>query len=158
MKILLNGEVENLGNVGDIVDVKPGYARNYLFPRNLAVDVTKHNIELLKRKREQIEKKLAIEKLSAEEKKGELEKIEIKIVKKSGENDVLFGSVTTMEIEKELKNLGAEIDRKKIHLDEPIKKLGDFVCKVRLFKDVDAEIKIHVEKEGEEPEEIKEEQ
>ena len=84
MKILLNGEVENLGNVGDIVDVKPGYARNYLFPRNLAVDVTKHNIELLKRKREQIEKKLAIEKLSAEEKKGEREKIEIKIVKKSG--------------------------------------------------------------------------
>lgn len=158
MKILLNGEVENLGNVGDIVDVKPGYARNYLFPRNLAVGVTKHNIELLKRKREQIEKKLAIEKLSAEEKKSELEKIEINIVKKSGENDVLFGSVTTMEIEKELKNLGVEIDRKKIHLDEPIKKLGDFVCKVRLFKDVDAEIKIHVEKEGEEPEEIKEEQ
>jgi len=154
MKVLLNSEIENLGNVGDLVEVKPGYARNYLFPRNFAIEVTKHNIELLKKKRKKIDEQIAVEKLSAEELKKRIEELKIVIIKKSGENDVLFGSVTTMEIEKELGKLGVEIDRKKLHLDEPIKKLGNFICKIKLFKDIEADLKIEVEKEGEE---IKEE-
>ena len=157
MKVLLNSEIENLGNIGDLVDVKPGFARNYLFPRNLALTVTKHNIELLKNKRKKIDERIAVEKLSAEELKNRIEKLKITIKKKSGENDVLFGSVTTMEIEKELEKLGIEIDRKKLHLDEPIKRLGDFICKVKLFKDVEAELKVEVEKEGEEIKEESEE-
>lgn len=150
MKVLLNAEIENLGNVGDMIEVKPGFARNYLFPRNLALEVTKHNTELLKNKRIKIDKKIEVEKLSAEELKGKIEELSIKIRKKSGENDVLFGSVTTMEIEKELEKLGVEIDRKKLHIEEPIKKIGSFICKVKLFRDIEADLKIEVEKEGEE--------
>ena len=131
MKVLLNSNIDTLGKVGDQVEVKPGYARNYLFPNNFAVEVTKHNLEVLTIKRQKLDKQLEIEKLSAEEQKVKLEAIKIEIQKKSGENDVLFGSVTTQEIEKKLSELGVTIERKKIHLEEPIKKLGNFTCKIK---------------------------
>jgi len=150
MKVLLNSNIEKLGKVGDQIEVKPGYARNYLFPNNFALQVTKHNIELLALKRKKLDKKLELEKLTAEEQKGKIEGIKIEISKKSGENDVLFGSVTTQEIEKKLAELGINIERKKIHLKEPIKKLGNFTCKIKLFEDVEAEVNIEVTKEGEE--------
>ncbi len=150
MKVLLNSDIEKLGKVGDQVEVKPGYARNYLFPNNFAVQVTKHNVEILAMKRKKLDEKLELEKLTAEEQKGKIEGIKIEISKKSGENDVLFGSVTTQEIEKKLAELGVNIERKKIHLEEPIKKLGNFTCKIKLFEDVEAEVKIEVTKEGEE--------
>lgn len=150
MKVLLNSDIEKLGKVGDQIEVKPGYARNYLFPNNYAVEVTKHNIELLVMKRKKIDKKLELEKLSAEEQKGKIEGLKIEISKKSGENDVLFGSVTTQEIEKKLAEAGVKIERKKIHLEEPIKKLGNFTCKLKLFESVEAEVNIEVTREGDE--------
>lgn len=150
MKVLLNEDIEKLGEMGDIIDVKPGYARNYLFPKKMAVTVNQHNLDLIRLQRKKIEKKLEIEKLSAVEQKDKLEEITLEIKKKAGENEVLFGSVTVAEIEKKLEELGVEIDRKKIQIKEPIKKLGSHSITIKLFKEVDAELKIEVVKEGEE--------
>ncbi len=155
MKVLLNADIEKLGKVGDQVDVKPGYARNYLIPKNLALEVTKHNLEIMIHRKKKADKQREIEKLSAEEQKTRIEGLKIEIEKKAGENEVLFGSVTTLEIEKKLAELGVEIERKKIHLDEPIKKLGEFISRIKLFEDVEAELKIVVSKEGEEETEKK---
>ncbi len=148
MKILLNADIEKLGKVGDQVDVKPGYARNYLLPNKLALEVTKHNLEIMVHRKRKMDKKRELEKLSAEEQKAKIENLKIEIVKKAGENDVLFGSVTTLEIEKKLEEQGVKIERKRIHLDEPIKKLGSFVSKIKLYEDVEAQLKIEVTKEG----------
>lgn len=161
MKVILNGDVETLGEVGDVVEVKPGFARNYLFPRELALEVNKHNLEVMKARKKKIKIKLELEKLSAQEQKQKLEELTLEIQKKAGEKGVLFGSVTVTEIESKLEEMGVKIERKKFHLDEPIKRLGNHTCKIRLFKDVEAELKIVVTSEDgeEEPsvEDIKEE-
>lgn len=148
MKVLLNDNIENLGNLGDIVDVKPGYARNYLIPRKLGLAPTKHNMEVMEYKKIKAMKQLEIDKLSAMERKEKIETLTITIHKKAGESDTLFGSVTTMELQSKLEELGVNIERKKIHLDEPIKKLGNHVCKLKLIADIEAEVKIQVLREG----------
>lgn len=150
MKVLLNEDISNLGQLGDIVEVKPGYARNYLFPKKFALHPTNHNLEMVKSKKVKVQKKLELEKLSAMEQKQKIEELTLTIKKRAGESDTLFGSVTTMEIQQNLESLGVQIDRKKIHLDEPIKKLGSHVCKVKLVEEIEAELKIEVEKEDEE--------
>lgn len=155
MKIILNEDIEHLGRLGDLVEVKPGYARNYLFPRELALQPTKHNMEMLKYKKIKTQKRLELEKLSALEQKQKLEELTLTIKKKAGESDTLFGSVTTIEIQQKLEELGTQIDRKKLHLDEPIKKLGHHVCKVKLIEDVEAELTIEVVRENEETEDNK---
>ncbi|MGD2084690.1 MAG: 50S ribosomal protein L9 [Candidatus Aminicenantes bacterium] len=155
MKIILNENVEHLGRLGDIVEVKPGYARNYLFPRGLALQPNRHNQEMMKYKKIKAQKKLELEKLSALEQKQKLEELTLTIEKKAGESETLFGSVTTMEIQQKLEELGTHIDRKKLHLDEPIKKLGHHVCKVKLIEDVEAELQIEVVKENQETEDNK---
>jgi len=151
MKVILTSDVDKVGNLGDVIEVKKGFARNFLLPRSLAVEVSEHNLALMEARKKKHQKKLEIEKLSAVEQKQKLEGIVITIRKKSGENDVLFGSVTTTEIEKELEAKGVSVEKKKIHLDEPIKRLGDFTAKIKLFKEVEAEIKITVLKEEETP-------
>jgi large subunit ribosomal protein L9 len=150
MKLILTADVEKVGSLGDIIEAKPGFARNFLLPRKLALEVTPHNVTLMEGKKKKHQKKLEVEKLSALEQKQKLDGVAIVIRKKAGENDVLFGSVTTAEIEKELEAKGFSVEKKKIHLEEPIKRLGDFTAKIRLFKEVDAEIKIQVLKEEEE--------
>jgi large subunit ribosomal protein L9 len=155
MKILLNEDIEHLGRLGDRVEVKPGYARNYLFPRGLALQPTGHNLEMMKHKKIKAQKRLELEKLSALEQKQKLEELTLTIEKKAGESDTLFGSVTNIEIQQKLEELGTHIDRKKLHLDEPIKKLGHHVCKVKLIEDVEAELKIEVVRENEETEDNK---
>jgi large subunit ribosomal protein L9 len=152
MKIILNEDVENLGGLGDIVEVKPGYARNYLFPRKLALQYTKHNEEMIKFKKIKARKKIETEKLSAMELKQKLEELTLTITKKAGESETLFGSVTTMEIQGKLEEMGITLDKKKFHLEEPIKKLGLHECKVKLMEEIDAELKIDVVKEGEDTE------
>jgi large subunit ribosomal protein L9 len=144
MKVLLTTDVDKVGAMGAVVEVKAGFARNYLFPRKLAVEATPHQVALVAGKRKKLEKKLEIEKLSAVEQKSKLDQLVLKIRKKAGENDVLFGSVTTAEIEEEFARLGVHVDRKKIHLDEPIKRIGHYTCRIKLFKDVDAEVRIEV--------------
>jgi large subunit ribosomal protein L9 len=157
MKVILNQTIDNLGRLGDVVDVKPGYARNYLFPRQLALQHTAHNMGIMKFKKLKEEKRLELEKLSAEGQKQKIEELTLTITKKAGESDTLFGSVTPAEIHLLLEEKGLDIDKKKFHLDEPIKKLGSHVCKIKLMEDVEADLKIEVVKEGGEPEkEIKE--
>jgi len=150
MKIILTADVEKVGHLGDIIEVKKGFARNFLLPRKHALEVTAHNVTLMENKKKKHQKQLEIEKLSAVEQKQKLEGVSITIKKKAGENDVLFGSVTTSELEKELKNMGINVEKKKLHLDEPIKRLGNYTLKIKLFKEVEAEIKIAVLKDGDE--------
>lgn len=156
MKVLLNETIDTLGKLGDLVDVKPGYARNYLLPKGLAIQPNKHNLEVMKFKVIKAKKKLELEKLSAIEQKKKIEGITLVMKKKAGETDTLFGSVTTMEIEAKLEEMGINIERKKFHLDEPIKKLGNYVCKVKLVEEIEADLKIEVVREGDE-EPVKEE-
>ena len=148
MKVILTSDVEKIGSLGDVIEVKKGFARNFLLPRQLALEVSDHNLALMETRKKKHQKKLEMEKLAAGEQKQKLEGVVIVIRKKSGENDVLFGSVTTSELEKELKALGVEVEKKKLHLDEPIKRLGNYTLKIKLFKDVEAEIKIAVLKDG----------
>jgi large subunit ribosomal protein L9 len=151
MKVILTSDIEKVGNLGDVIEVKKGFARNYLMPRKLAVEVSKHNLALMEGKKKKHQKKLEMEKISAVEQRQKLEGVSITIHKKAGENDVLFGSVTTAEIEKELEAQGFSVEKRKIHLEEPIKKLGEFIAKIKLFKEVEADIKITVLKEEETP-------
>jgi large subunit ribosomal protein L9 len=150
MRVILNESIEKLGKLGDVVEVKPGYARNYLFPRGLALEPTKHNLEVMKHKKIKAEKQLELEKLSAMEQKKKLEELILTIKKKAGESEQLFGSVTAMEIEGQLAEMGINIERKKLHLEEPIKKLGSYICKIKLIEDIEADLKIEVVREGEE--------
>lgn len=149
MKVILNENVDHVGKLGDIVEVKAGFARNYLLPRKLALEPTKHNVDTLKFKKIKAAKKLELEKLSAVELKKKLEEITLTIQKKAGETDTLFGSVTAMEIESKLAEMGISIERKKFHLEEPIKKLGSYVCKIRLVEEVEADLKIEVIRDSE---------
>lgn len=151
MKVILTSDVEKVGSLGDVIEVKKGFARNFLMPRQLALEVSEHNLALIAAKKKKHLKKLEMEKLAASEQKQKLEGVAISIRKKSGENDVLFGSVTTAEIEKELAAKGFSVDKKKIHLDEPIKRLGEFTAKIKLFQGVEAAIAITVLKEEEDP-------
>jgi large subunit ribosomal protein L9 len=150
MKVILTSDIEKIGSLGDVLDVKKGFARNFLLPRKLAVEVSAHNLALMEARKKKHQKKLEMEKLSAIEQKQKFEGVAITIRKKSGENDVLFGSVTTAEIERELAAKGLSVEKKKIHLEEPIKRLGEFTAKIKLFKDVEAAIRIVVQKEEEE--------
>ena len=150
MKVILTSDVEKVGSLGDVIEVKKGFARNFLMPRKLAVEVSAHNLALMEGKKKKHQKKLELEKKSAIEQQQKFAGVAITIKKKAGENDVLFGSVTTAEIEKELAAKGFSVEKKKIHLDEPIKRLGEFTAKIKLFKDVEAAIQISVQKEEEE--------
>jgi len=152
MKVILNENVENVGGLGDIVEVKRGFARNYLFPRKLALQVNKHNEEIMKYKKIKALKKIELEKLSAMDLKQKIEQLTITITKKAGESETLFGSVTTMEIQAKLEEAGIAIDKKKLHLEDHIKKLGQYVCKVKLIEDIEADLKVEVVKEVDEAE------
>jgi len=152
MKVILNENVENVGGLGDIVEVKRGFARNYLFPRKLALQVNKHNEEIMKYKKIKALKKIELEKLSAMDLKQKIEQLTITITKKAGESETLFGSVTTMEIQAKLEEAGIAIDKKKLHLEDHIKKLGQYVCKVKLIEDIEADLKLEVVKEVDEAE------
>lgn len=150
MKVILNSDIDHLGNIGDIVEVKDGHARNYLFPKKLALSLSKHNLDIMKIKKNKIQKKLEIEKMSAIEQKQKLEEITLTFERKAGEKGILFGSVGVSDIEEKLRDVGIHVDRKKYHLEEPIKKVGNYTCKLRLFEGIEAELRIEVKAEGEE--------
>jgi large subunit ribosomal protein L9 len=148
MEIILQEDVEKLGHRGDVVTVKPGYARNFLLPNKLAVEATPGNMKALERIRAALAKKTATE-LDAAKKQAELlVGATVKFARKTGENDQMFGSVTTSDVADGLKAQGFGIDKRQVQLAEPLKTLGEFPVTIKVFRDVTAEIKVLIEKES----------
>lgn len=144
MKIILSEDVPDLGAMGELVDVKPGYARNFLLPRNLAVPATTKNLRRLEHEKRVIQQRVAKAQAEAETLKGRIESLSVTIAKQVGEEDKIFGSVTSKEIEESMREEGIRVDRKCILLDEPIRALGVYPITVRLHRDVSAKLKIWV--------------
>lgn len=147
MKIILKDDVKNLGSMGQEIEVADGYGRNYLIPKGLAAIATNGNIKTIKNEISQREKKIANFKVEAGEIAKEIEGISCRLIKKVGENDRLFGSVTSQDIADQLKERGFVIDKKKIAIDTPIKNLGTYNISVKLHPDITANLKVEVVKE-----------
>lgn len=146
MNVILTENVKGLGNMGDVVKVKPGYARNFLVPNKLAVEASNRHLNELEHHRRQLTRKA--EKLSQEAAvlKGRIEAVECVLAHRAGDEGKLFGSVTSMEIEAALAAKGIEIDRRKILLDQPIKSLGAHEVEIKLNAGVSATLKVNVTK------------
>jgi len=149
MEIILRESIDKLGQAGEVVQVKAGYARNYLLPRKLAYLATPSNRKLISQERTNILHRETQLRDEAEKLLGLIDGIEITVSRKVGEHEALYGSVTPADIAEELEKKGFTIEKRKITLDEHIKKLGEFDVPIRLFGDVVAEIKLCVEAEGE---------
>src|ERR1043165_8190653 len=141
-QVLLREDIDNLGARGEIVRVKAGYARNYLLPRNLAVEATANNVRQIEGEKAALAKREAKERSSAELQASQLQKLTLEFERKVGEAGVLYGSVTSMDIAHELQQQGYEIDRRKIILREPIKRFGNYAVPVRLHRDVTLELPV----------------
>jgi large subunit ribosomal protein L9 len=148
MEVILREHVDNLGRRGEIVKVADGYARNYLLPRKLALLATDGNKQRIERERAKFDALEAEERKVAEAIAARLAGLEVDIARKVGETDALYGSVTTSDIAQALAAKGLDLDRRKIVLQEPIKKLGTFDVPVRLQRDVTATVKVRVVAEG----------
>lgn len=147
MKVILREDVEHLGTAGTIVEVRGGYARNYLLPRNYAIPATGNNLKAFEHEKRVVEAKRAKRRKEAEALKAKLERVSCSISKKVGEQDKLYGSVTTQDIEKAINAEGFNVDKKDILLTEPIKALGVYTVPVRVFDDVTANTKVWVVRE-----------
>jgi large subunit ribosomal protein L9 len=147
MEVILREDIANLGTRGSVVKVTPGYARNFLLPKKMAVAATESNKKIVEQERQAHLKREAKEAAEATDLAKLMAAVEVTVTHKAGENDQLFGSVTASDIAAALEKQGYTIDRRKVHLDEPIKKLGDYKASVRLHKDVTVEIPVHVVKE-----------
>ncbi len=147
MEIILREDVEKLGSRGEVVKVAAGYARNFLLPRRLAVAATEANRKIVEQERQAHLRKEAKAKGEAEDLGKLMSGVSITIAQKAGENDQLFGSVTSKDIADALAAKNFTIDRKKVQLDEPIKQLGEFKVPLRLHREVTAEITVNVVKE-----------
>ncbi|MFH0925838.1 MAG: 50S ribosomal protein L9 [bacterium] len=146
MKIILRKEVESLGKIGDVVRVSDGYARNFLFPQKLAMEATDKSIKFLERERKVEEANATKELREAEALSGKINQLSCTIVKQAGENDKLFGSVTSGDIFNSLKDESIIVDKKNIRLDEPIKSLGVFNVPIKIHPQVTASLKVWVVK------------
>lgn len=147
MKVILRQDSESLGKIGDVVTVKDGYARNYLIPRNIVYRATTSSLRALEEEKKQHERQEQKQLKDAEKLGNELEKISITIPMKVGEDDKLFGSVTSQMIADALKEKGFTVDKRTIELEEPIKTLGIFEVPVKLHTKVSAKTKVWVVRE-----------
>src|SRR3954470_14959376 len=148
MEVILREHVDNLGSRGEIVKVADGYARNYLLPRKLALLATAGNKQQIERERAKFDAKEAEEKKVAEALAAKLSAIDVVIARRVGETDALYGSVTSSDIAEALAAQGFELDRRKLQLNEPIKKIGEVSVPVRLSREVTATLKVRVVAEG----------
>jgi len=148
-KVLLREDVDDLGARGEIVRVRAGYARNYLLPRNLAVEATAGNVKGIEQERAALLKKEAKERSTAEAQSQQMSSLELEFRRKAGEQGALYGSVTSMDLAEALKERGYEIDRHRIHLREPLKRVGEYTVPVRLHREVTIDLKVRVAPEGE---------
>ena len=147
MEVILRSDVEKLGHQGQVVKVTPGYARNFLLPKGLAVSATASNRKIVDQQRQSSLRKEAKLASDARELATMMGKVDLTIHQKAGEEDQLFGSVTSQDIQEMLEKQGYKIDRKKIVLDHPIKTLGDHKVTIKLHKEVSLDIPVHVVKE-----------
>lgn len=148
-KVLLREDVDDLGARGEIVRVRSGYARNYLLPRNLAVEATAGNVKAIEQERAALLKKEAKERSTAEAQSDQMRSLVLEFKRKAGEQGALYGSVTSMDVADALKQRGYEIDRHRIHLREPLKRVGEFNVPVRLHREVTIDLQVKVVPEGE---------
>jgi large subunit ribosomal protein L9 len=149
MEVILREDVEKLGTRGQLVKVAPGYARNFLLPKRLAVAATESNKKIVEQERQGHLRREAKQVADAGELAKLMSNVSVTISQKAGESDQLFGSVTSKDIVDALEKQGYTIDRRKVALDEPIKTLGEFKVMLRLHREVPAEITVHVVKEQE---------
>ena len=147
MKVILREDIHNLGKSGELVTVKDGYGRNYLLPRKLAVLANEQNVKALQHEQAVIAARQAKLKAGAEEQAKKLGTIKVTIKRKVGEQDKLYGSVTVLDIAEAVAAQGQKIDRRHIHLPEPIKTIGTHEVEVRLHRDVQAKISVDVQPE-----------
>ena len=146
LKVLLKSNVENLGTGGDIVKVRPGFARNFLLPRGLAVPATAGNLQRVEELKRHAAQQAQAELASAKELEVRLGAVSIQIERAAGEEDRMWGSVTSRDIAEAFERVGVEIDRRKIHLPEPIKHFGPAELTIKLHHDVNATLKFDVVK------------
>lgn len=146
MKVILKEDVSGVGMMGDIINVKDGFARNYLIPRGLAVEANERNIRQLEHQKRIIAQKVKKLKNQAQGLAERLSQTVVEIKAKAGEGDKIFGSITTIDIEKALREKGYEIDRRRIVLDEPIRRLGEYSVKVRVHPEITADLTVQVTK------------
>lgn len=144
MKVILRADVENLGSLGDVVEVKPGYGRNYLLPQGLAMIANPSNMKVFELERKKLQARMDALRAEAMGLQGRLERLQIVIPMHVGENDKLYGSVTTSIIGDAIAAEGIEIDRRRILLDAPIRSLGHHPVRVRLHPDIIAMVPVKV--------------
>jgi len=148
MKVILKQDVEKLGRRGDVVNVAPGFGRNYLIPRKMALAVTPTNIKMIEIERQALKKKVEIERKAFQSLAQKLNQVSLTFTRRAGEKDIIFGSVSSGDVKEALDGLGYDIDKKKILLDEPIKRLGNFAVPIKISHDDRAEIKVVVAREA----------
>ncbi len=146
--VVLQADVLNLGKSGDLVRVRPGYARNFLIPRGLAAPATAGNVARIEELRRQALARAAKELTAAQELGKKLESVSVKIARAVGEENKMYGSVTSKDIEEAFRAIGVEVDRKRIQLDDPIKVLGLSEVPIKLHHDVVAKLRVEVVKGG----------
>ncbi|MCX6571859.1 MAG: 50S ribosomal protein L9 [Candidatus Aminicenantes bacterium] len=147
MKVILKQDVEKLGRRGDVINVAPGFGRNYLIPRKMALAVTPTNIKMVEIERQALKKKVEVERKSFQSLTQKLNQVSLTFTRRAGEKDIIFGSVSSGDVKEALDGLGYDIDKKKILLDEPIKRLGNFSVPIKISHDDRAEIKVVVARE-----------
>jgi large subunit ribosomal protein L9 len=148
MQIILQEDVEKLGTRGQVVEVKEGYARNFLLPRKLALEASAGNMKRLEKMRTVFAKKEAVEKGDAQKLAELLAGVSLELTRKAGETDQLFGSVTSADLSEALAAQGFTVDKRKIALAEPIKVIGEYEVPLKLHREVSATVKLTVKKEG----------
>ena len=146
MEIILREHVDNLGRRGDVVNVAAGYARNYLLPRKLALPVTVGNRRQIERERKLVEVREAGEKQAAEAFAARIGAVACVVARRVGDQDALYGSVTAADVAECLAAQGLEVDKRKVQLDEPIRKLGDFTVPIKVHREVTAQVALKVVK------------
>ncbi|MBN2206496.1 MAG: 50S ribosomal protein L9 [Candidatus Aminicenantes bacterium] len=147
MKVILTQDIESVGRRGDVVNVARGYGRNFLLPRRLAIEVTASNLKAIELEKKTLLKKNEEERRSFQSLIEKLSGLSLTFVRKAGEKDHIFGSVSAGDIRDALAAQGFEVDKKKIGLDEPIKRLGSYIIPVRIYHDDKAEIRVEVKPE-----------
>ncbi|OGW22634.1 MAG: 50S ribosomal protein L9, partial [Nitrospirae bacterium GWC2_46_6] len=142
MQVILKDNVKDVGHIGDMVNVKDGFARNFLIPKGFAVEANPKNLKALEHEKRKIQELVKKAKSAAEDMAAKISGTSITIKAKSGEEDKLFGSVTAMDIAEALKKEGLDVDKKKIVIDEPIKRLGSYTVSVKIHQEVSAQVNV----------------